>query len=164
MSCSLRLHGLWPSVLPCPWDLPGRNTEWVDTLLSRGSSWLRDPTHISYIGRWILYHWDTQEATLGYCCCSVTQSCSTLCDPMDCSMPAFQVLHHPLEFAHTHVHWMPSNHLCHPLLLSSIFPSLGVFSIESTLHIRWPKYWSFSFGISPTNEYAVLITKRIRPK
>jgi len=112
----------------------------------------------------ILYHWDTQEATLGYCCCSVIQSCPTLCDPMDCSMPGFQVLHHPLEFAHTHVHWMPSNHLCHPLLLSSIFPSLGVFSIESTLHIRWPKYWSFSFGISPTNEYSVLITKRIRPK
>ena len=58
----------------------------------------------------------------------------------------------------------PSNHLifCHPLLLQpSIFPSIKVFSIESTLHIRWPKYWSFSFSISPSNEYSRLISFRI---
>ena len=55
---------------------------------------------------------------------------------------------------------MPSNHLifCHPLLLSSIFPSIRVFSNESFLHIRWPKYWSFSFSISPSNEYSGLIS------
>ena len=56
---------------------------------------------------------------------------------------------------------MPSNHLilCHPLLLlPSIFPSIGVFSNESVLHIRWPKYWSFSFSISPSNEYSGLIS------
>ena len=55
---------------------------------------------------------------------------------------------------------MPSNHLilCRPLLLPSIFPSVGVFSNESVLHIRWPKYWSFSFSISPTNEYSELIS------
>ena len=57
---------------------------------------------------------------------------------------------------------MPSNHLilCHPLLLSSIFPSIRVFSSESTLHIRWPKYWSFSFSISPSNEHSGLISFR----
>ena len=57
----------------------------------------------------------------------------------------------------------PSNHLilCHSLLLSSIFPSKRIFSSELTLHIRWPKYWSFSFSISISNEYSVLISFRI---
>ena len=58
---------------------------------------------------------------------------------------------------------MPSNHLilCRPLLLSSIFPSIRVFSNESVLHVRWPKYWSFSFSISPSNEYSGLISFRM---
>ena len=58
---------------------------------------------------------------------------------------------------------MPSNHFifCHPLLLSSIFCSIRLFSNESVLHIRWPKYWSFSFSISPSNEYSGLISFRI---
>ena len=58
---------------------------------------------------------------------------------------------------------MPSNHLilCHPLLLPSIFPSIRVYSKESVLCIRWPKYWSFSFNISPSNEYSGLILSRI---
>ena len=58
---------------------------------------------------------------------------------------------------------MPSNHLilCHPLLLPSVFPSIKVFSNESVLHIRWPKYWSFSFSISPSNEYSGLISFRV---
>ena len=58
---------------------------------------------------------------------------------------------------------MPSNHLifCHPLLLPSIFPSIRVLSNESVLHIRWPKYWSFSFSISPSNEYSGLISFRM---
>ena len=57
---------------------------------------------------------------------------------------------------------MPSNHIiCHPLLLPSICPSIRVFSNESVLHIRWPKYWSFSFSISPSNEYPRLISFRI---
>ena len=58
---------------------------------------------------------------------------------------------------------MPSKHLilCHPLLLPSVFPSIRVFSNESVLHIRWPKYWSFSFSISPSNEYSGLISFRI---
>ena len=58
---------------------------------------------------------------------------------------------------------MPSNHLIlyHPLLLPSIFPSIRVFPNESGLHIRWPKYWSFSFSISPSNEYSGLISFRM---
>ena len=98
--------------------------------------------------------------------CSVPQSCPTLCDPTDCSTPGFPVHHQLLELAQTHVHWslMPSNHLilCRPLLLlPSIFSSITVFSNESVLRIRWPKYWSFSFSISPSNEYSGLISFRI---
>ena len=99
-------------------------------------------------------------------CCSVAQSCLTLCDPMDWSMPGFLVLYHLPELAQTHVHGVSdlTNHLvpCCPLLfLPSIFPSNRVFSNESALHIRWPKCWSFSFSISPSNEYSGLISFRI---
>ena len=93
---------------------------------------------------------------------SVTQLCPTLCDPMDCSMPGLHV-HHPLpEFTQTMSidSGMPSNYLifCHPLLLlPSIFPSIRVFSNESVLSIRWPKYWCFNFSNSPSNEYSGLI-------
>ena len=102
----------------------------------------------------------------GYSCCSVTLLCLTLCDHMDSSMPGFPVLHNLPELAQTHVHWvmMPSNHLilCHPLLLLSlIFSSIKVFSSELALCIMWPKYWSFSFSISPFNEYSGLISFRI---
>ena len=82
---------------------------------------------------------------------------------MDCSMSGFPVLLHLLELAQIHVQpsEVPSNHLifCHPLLIPpSIFPNIGVFSNESVLRIRWPKYWSFSFNISPSNEYSELIS------
>ena len=95
---------------------------------------------------------------------SVSQSCPTLCDLMDCSTPASPVHHQLLEPAQTHIHQsvMPSNHLilCHPfLLLASVFPSIRVFSNESVLCIRWPNYWSFS--VSPSNEYSGLISFRI---
>ena len=98
-----------------------------------------------------------------WCCCSVAQSCPTLCDLMDCSTPGFPVYHHLPELAQTHVLElvMPSHHLIlfHPLLLlPSIFPSIGVFSNQSALCIRWPKYLSFSFSIRPSNEYSVMIS------
>ena len=84
---------------------------------------------------------------------------------MDCSIPGFPVLHCLLEFAQTHVieSVMPSNHLilCHPLLLPSVFPSIMFFSNESILHIRWPKYWSFSFSIIPSKEHPGLISFRM---
>ena len=97
---------------------------------------------------------------------SVAQSCLTLCNPMDCSMPGLPVHHQLPEFTQTHVHWDSDaiHHviLCRPLLLlPSIFPSVRVFSSESVLRIRWPKYWSFSFSISPSNEYLGLISFRI---
>ena len=86
----------------------------------------------------------------------VAQWCPTLC-----STPGSPFLHYLLEFAQIHVHWISetSNHLIlfHPLLLPSLFPSIRVFSSESVLLIRWPKYWSFSFSISPSNEYSGLI-------
>ena len=99
---------------------------------------------------------------------SAAQSCLTLCDSIDCSTPGFPVLQHLPEFAHTHITsielMMPPNHLilCHPLLLlPSIFPRIRVFSNESALHIRWPKYWSFSLSISLFNEYSGLISFRM---
>ena len=86
---------------------------------------------------------------------------------MDCSTPGFPVHHQIPELTQTHVHCervMPSNHLilCHSLLLLPItFPSIRVFSNESVLHIRSPKYWIFSFSISPSSEYSGLISFRI---
>ena len=106
-----------------------------------------------------------EKSTLYFCCCSVTQSCLTFCDPVDGRTPVFPFLYHLLEFAQTHVHWVsnaiqPSHPLLSYLLLPSVFPSTRVFSNESALHIRWPKYWSFSFRINPSNEYSVLISFR----
>ena len=97
---------------------------------------------------------------------SVAQSCLTICNPMDCSIPDFPVLHHlwSLVKLMSIESVMPSNHLilCHPLLLlHSIFPRIRVFSKESALLIRWPKYWSFSFNISPSNEYSEVISFRM---
>ena len=96
---------------------------------------------------------------------SVTQSCPTLCDPMDYSTPGFPVHHQLPEFKLMSIESvMPSNHLilhCPLLLLPSIFPSIMVFSNELVLCVRWPKYWSFSFSISPSNEYSGLISFRM---
>ena len=85
---------------------------------------------------------------------------------MDCSMPGFPILHYLPEFAKlmSIESMMPSNYLilCHSLLLQpSIFPRIRVFSNESVLFIRWPKYWSFSISISPSNEYSGLISFRM---
>ena len=97
---------------------------------------------------------------------SVTQLCPTLCDPMDCSTPGLPVHHQLPELLKlmSIESVMPSNHLifCHPLLLPpSICPSIRVFSDESVLRIRWPKYWNFSFSICPANEYSGLISFRM---
>ena len=97
---------------------------------------------------------------------SVAQLCPTLCDPMDCSMPDFPVHHHLLEHVQTHVHRVgdaiqPSHPLSTPSPPASIFRSIRIFSSESVLCIRWPKYWSFILSISPSNEYSGLISFRI---
>ena len=96
---------------------------------------------------------------------SITQSCPTLCDPIDCSTPGFPVHHELPELAHS----CPLSWWCHPtisscrspLLLPSILPSVRVFCNESALRIRWPKYWSFSFNFSPSNECSGLISFRV---
>ena len=99
---------------------------------------------------------------------SVTQLFLTVCDLMDCSTPGFLVYHQLLEPTQTHVHWVSDAiqpfhlTLCCPLLLQlSIFPKIRVFSNKSVLCLRWPKYWSFSFSISPSNGYLGLISFRM---
>ena len=98
-------------------------------------------------------------------CFSVAQSCPILCDPMDCSTSGFPVPHHLLEFVQVHVHWVgdaiqPSHPLSSPSPPASGFPNIRVFSNESALRIRWPKYWSFSFSIS-LSKFSGLIFFRI---
>ena len=94
--------------------------------------------------------------------CSVAQSFLSLCNPMDCSTLGFFVSHHLPEFAQRHM--ILSSHLilCRPLfLLPSVFRSIKVFSNEPALRIRWPKDWSFSFNISPSDEYSGLLFFRM---
>ena len=100
------------------------------------------------------------------CCCSVTKKCLTLCNPMDCSMPVLPAPHYLKEFAQVHIHWIsdafkPS----HPLPPSSPFAfnvsQLQGLTNESAVCIRWWKCWSFSFSISPSNEYSGMISFRI---
>ena len=97
---------------------------------------------------------------------SVAQSCLTLCDPMNRSMPGLPVHHQLLEFTQTHVHRVGDaiRHLilCRPLLLlPPIPPSIRVFPNESTLCMRWPKYQSFSFSIIPSKEHPGVISFRM---
>ena len=119
---------------------------------------------------WLFYHQlpSTKSSTV-FDVVAHSVSHVWLCDPMDCSTPGFPVLQYLPESVETRIHWVGDaiqlpNHLilCHPfLLLSLIFPSIRVFSNESILCIWWPKYWSFSFSISSSNEYSGLISFRI---
>ena len=104
-----------------------------------------------------------KRVTLAVQFSSVTQQCLTLCSPLTEAHQASLFITNSWSLLKlmSIVLVMPSNYLilCHPLLLlPSIFPSIRVFSNESVLHIRWPKYWSFSFSISPSNEYSGLIS------
>ena len=164
MSDSVRPHRWQPTRLPHPWDSPGKNT-------GVGCHFLLQCMNVK------------SES-------EVAQSCLTLRNPMDCSLPGSSV--HGI-FQVRVLEWgaiafssqaslsitnswsllkfmsiepvMPSNHLvlgcCSLLFLPSIIPSIRVFSNESALRIRWPKYWSFSFIISPSNEYSGLISFRM---
>ena len=166
------LATLWkPARLFCPWDSPGKNTGVSCHALLQASSQPGDlPNPV------IKYTFFMSPALAGTFFStsttgkpiksdqirSVAQSCPTLCDPMNHSMPGLPVHHQLPEFTQTHVHEsvMPSSHLtlCRPLLfLPPIPPSIRVFSSESTLRMRWPKYWSFSFSIIPSKENPGLI-------
>ena len=97
---------------------------------------------------------------------SVAQSCPTLCDPMNCSTPGFPVHHQLWEFTETHVHRVrdaiqPSHPLSSPSPLAPNPSQIRVFSNESTLCMRWPKHWSFSFSIIPSKEIPGLISFRM---
>ena len=110
--------------------------------------------------------WEGNPENWIHVCVLSCSSCPTLFDPMDYSMPFFPVHHQLPEFTQLMFieSVIPSNHLifCRPLLLlPSVFPSIRVFSNESVLRIRWPKYWSFSFSVSPFNEYSGLISFRV---
>ena len=122
--------------------------------------WIEEPGRLQSMGLPRVGHdWvtNTFTFTVGWIVQfhSVAQLCLTLCDPMNRSTPGPPVHHQLLEFDQTHVHRISdaSSHLilCRPLLLlPPIPPSIRVFSNESTLHLRWPKCWSFSFSISPS--------------
>ena len=97
---------------------------------------------------------------LNYYFCSVSKLCPTLCNLMDCSMPGSSVLHYLQKFAQLYVHWVGDAIyliLFHPLLLPSVFFSISVFSNELAL-LKCPKYWSFNFSTSPSNEYSWMIS------
>ena len=119
---------------------------------------------------WLTFHNPTYIANLTcfqqYQFSSVVHSCLTLCSPMDCSMPGFLSITNSQSLLKlmSIESVMPSNHiiLCRLLLLlPSIFHNIRVFSNESVIHISWPKYWSFSFNVSPSNEYSLLNSIRI---
>ena len=99
--------------------------------------------------------------------CSVSQSCPTLCNPVNCSMPGLPVHHQLLEFTQTNVHRVSDAIQPSHSLLSSFPPApnpsqhQSLFQWVNTLRMRWPKYWSFSFSISPSDEYLGLIFFRI---
>ena len=101
-------------------------------------------------------------------CCSVTQPYLTLCDPMDCSLPGFPVHHHLLKFVQSHVHWVsdaiqpscplvPFSSCLQSFLASGSFLMSRIFSNGSALCSKWPKIWSFTFSINPSNEYSEFI-------
>ena len=97
---------------------------------------------------------------------SVAQSCSTFCNPIDFSTPGFPVHHQLPGLTQTHVHWLgdaiqPSHSLSSPSPPTFNLSRIRVFCNKLVLHIRWPKYWSFSFSISTSNEYSGLISFRM---
>ena len=131
-----------------------RILEWVSISYSRVSSQASQPTCVSC------------KIISSVQFSSVSQSCPTLCNPMDHRTPGIPVHHQIPESTQTQVHWVSdaiqlSHPLCPLLLPPSIFPSIRVFSSQSVLWIRWPKYWSFSFNINLANEYSGLISFRM---
>ena len=151
-----------------PGILQARILEWFAIFSSKGSSRPRDWSWNSCVGGWILYHCATGEAlsvqfssvqSLSFVRLFATPRTAT-CQASISITNSWSLLK-LMSFTES---VMPSSHpiLCRPLpLLPSTFPSIRVFSNESVLYIRWPKYWSFGFSISPSNKYSGLISFRI---
>ena len=146
---------------------PGNTEEWCFEMegISPQSLIYSKIPKVSRFWKWVanlVVNPDLNEQNTMLLFCSVTHSllCLTLCDPMDSSMPGFPILHQLPELAQIHIHWIsdaiqPFHAPVVPfLLLPLIFLNIRVFSNESALHIRWPRYWSFNFSISPSNEYS----------
>ena len=135
--------------LPSPWDLPDPGIKPTSLALQADSLPLSHPRSLTKT-----FSQSVQSLSRGW-----------LCDPMDCSTPGLPVHHQLPEPTQTHVHWVsdaiqPSHPLSSPSPPSLNLLSIRVFSNESTLCIMWPKYWSFSFNISPSNEHPGLISFR----
>ena len=157
---------------PMDWSLPGstvrgislaRIPEWVPISFSRWSWWSRDETCVSCISGGLF---TTEPPVQSVQFSSVTQSCLTLWDPMNHTTQAsLSTTNSRSSLKLMSIELvMPSSHLilCRPLLLlPPIPPSIRVFSNESAVRMRWPKYWSFSFGISPSYEHPELISFRM---
>ena len=142
------------------WNSLGKNTGVGSHSLLQGIFLIQGSNSGLLHCRWILYRLSHHQFS------SVAQLYPTLCDPMDCSMPGLPVHHQLPEFTQTHVHWVSDAiQSSHPLSLPSptfnLFQHQGFLPSESVLHIRRPKYWNFSFSISPSNEYSGLISFRI---
>ena len=158
MSDSLQPHGLYS-----PWNSPGQNTGVGSLSLLQGIFLIQGSNPGLPQCRWIIHHLSRFSSVQVR---SVTQSCPTLCDPMNRSPSGLPVHHQLLEFTQTCIHQVndaiqPSI-FCHPLLLLPLIPpSIRVFSSESALLMRWPKYWSFSFSIIPSKEIPGLISFRM---
>ena len=151
-SGSVVSESMQPQKLYSRWNSPGQNSS------SDSEKWKWKWKSLSCV-QLFANPWTIQFS-------SVTQSCPTLGNPMNCSTPGLQVPHQLPEFTQTHVHRVgdATCHLilCHPLfLLPSIFPSIRVFSSESTLRMKWPKYWSFSFSMIPSKKIPGLISFRM---
>ena len=155
-------------------NLPAKRETWVhylgwedplDKSMATHSSplawsipWTEEPGYSPW-DDWATNTFTSFKSKLKMSCCSVAKSCSTLCNPMDCSVPGFPLLYYHPEFAGNHIHWVGDAIFCHSLLLlPSILPSVRVFSGELAPCIRWPEYWSFSFSINPSSEYSGLIS------
>ena len=130
---------------------------------------IEEPSELQSMASQWTGHACSTENTLDFiicCCCSAAQSCPILCDPMDWSMAGFPVLHYLPEFAQTHVHWIRDTIQPSHLLLPPSLPAFNLsqrqgFLQESAFPIRWPVSCSFSFSISPSNEYSEFIPFRI---
>ena len=123
-------------------------------------------SYLSWVVRTLMIYSLSRFQVYCWCYCSDCRLCPSLCNPMDCSMPGLSVPHHLPEFAQVHVRCIgdaiqPSYPLMPSCPLPSIFPSIRDFFSESSVHIRWPKYWSFSFSLNPSSEYSGFISLKI---